>query len=91
MYMTCVSFGSITIALTARDGYPVSTRVQAAAPSPATVDFQSPPLAEPAQSTFGFDGSTATESTRPPTLSGPIDRHWGIASLVPAGTRFSRE
>src|SRR5258705_9717819 len=61
--------------LTATDGKPVSIRVHAATPTPPLVDSQRPPLAAPAQTREEFEGSTATVSILPPTLSGPIEVH----------------
>src|SRR5437870_2101277 len=74
MYITFGFDVSIAIELTERVGYPVLTRLHAFVPSPPVVDFQSPPLAEPAQTIFGVFGLTAIASIRPPTLFGPSDR-----------------
>src|SRR5512136_207545 len=74
--------GSITMALTESEGKPVSTRVQAASPSPPVSDFQRPPLAEPAQTISGLTGFTARERTRPPMLFGPSELQRRVLSIT---------
>src|SRR5260370_25011536 len=75
MYMTLGLEVSITMLLMEMAGKPVDTNVHGLPPSPAVLDFHSPPLAAPAQTMFGDFGFTAIARTRPPTFVGPRERH----------------